>query len=331
MVEVIASSTLANGLLSDFRDTYNGVRNNQSDGRLAIVMDTKSASNRQHEYAYYKAAPHPRLWIRGEPIPVDAMSSVRFTAIVRNWGLRIPWHEDDKNDDQIQALFASAQGGGENFGLLQERFFFDLITGNTTTLPAIPNAPDGAALYSATDGSGAARFGATGGNIVSGAVITSTGSILANYYTAIARFQLFEDGKDQPLFPAERLSMGTLVLHSVADLKIFEESFKQLRQGVLMASDAAATPSNIILDSSRNVDLWASPRLATGDWYIFMKNPPVRPTFLLERMAIRERTALSDNNNSDHARTYNEEYAQWDSREGAGIALPYATIKCDVA
>ena len=58
-----------------------------------------------------------------------------------------------------------------------------------------------------------------------------------------------------------------------------------------------------------------------------MKNPPVRPTFLLQRMSLRERTALSDGNNSDHARTYNEEYVQWDSREGAGIALPYSTIK----
>lgn len=329
MVEVIASSTLANGLLADFRGTYDNIRNNQSDGRLAIVMDTKSARNRQHEYAYYKAAPHPRLWVRGEPIPVDAMSSVRFTAIVRNWGLRIPWHEDDKNDDQIQSLFASAQGGGENFGLLPERFFFDLIQGTTTTLPAVPTAPDGAAMYSATDGGGGDRFGATGGNLVTGTGVATTSTIQADYYSAISRFMQFQDGKGQPLFPAERLSMGTLIIHSVADLKVFEEAFVQLRQGVVLGTDAGTTPSNVIIDSSRDVQLWASPRLATGDWYVFMKKPPVRPTFLLERMPLRERTALSDNNNSDHARTYNEEYVQWDSREGAGIALPYSTIKVD--
>ena len=331
-MNVLASNLLINGLRQEFTDTYLGIRNRQSDSRLATVMDLGlGATNRYHDFAYLEAGPHVELWPRGDAIPQDGMDSVKFTATVHNWGRRVQWHADDRADDQTQSLMDGARMAGESFALLPERNFFDLLTATANTLPGIPLAPDGSAMFATThttgSGAGAARFGATNGNLLTGSGITATTTIIADYYAAIEQFLLYQDGKGQPLLSPETVSAGVLIIHAAADLAIFEEAFKQVRQGRVMGTDAGVTPSNIIIDSNRNVDLWATPRLATGDWYIFLKNPPKKATFRLERQSVQEESSLRGDNNGDHTRTTGQEYIQWHAREGAGIALPYGAIK----
>jgi len=327
MVEVIASQVLANGLRTEFADTYSKIRNRQADSRLARVMDLGlTATNRRHEFAYFNAAPHVEFWKRGESIPTDAMDSVQFVAVVHEWARRIPWSKWDRKDDQTQSLMDVARMTGESAGLLPERFFFDLLTGTAGTLPAVPNAPDGAAFFATTAG-GAARFGATGGNLLTGTGIATSAAILADYYSAVEQFLLFQDGKGQPLLSPEAIAAGTLIIHAAADLEAFETAFLQLRQGRVLGTDAGVTPSNIIVDSSRNVQLWGSPRIATGDWFIFLLSSPKLPTFLLNREGLQEFTSLEGDNNSDHTRTTGQEYIQWELRQGAGIALPYGAIQ----
>ena len=65
------------------------------------------------------------------------------------------------------------------------------------------------------------------------------------------------------------------------------------------------------------MQLWGTPRLATGDWYGFLINAPKKQTFLLKRQEVKE--VMSTMENSDRARATGEEGIQWDAREGAGI------------
>lgn len=324
MTEIITTPTLVNGLRSDFIDTYQGIRNRQKDSRLALVMGEITATNRKQDFAYFEKAGHVRLWRRGEPIPKEAHGSIGFSAYVHNWGMGVDWHKDDLQDDQTQSLMQSAKEAGESFGLLPERLFFDLLTGTATNLPAIPLAPDGAAFF-ATTANGAARFGATNGNLLGGAGVASVSAVLTDYYKAIIQFGAFQDGKGQPLFSPETIGQGVLIIHANADTQVMEEAFLQRRQGIVKGTDAGTTPTNIIQDASRNVQLWASPRIATGDWYVFLLGAPKKPTFLLKRQEVQEHVSTMDN--SDHARKTGQEGIQWDSREGAGIALPYGAIK----
>ena len=333
MSTVIASSTLANGLLNNFNDTYSVIRNRQADGRLSQVMDLSgvNATNRHHEFAYFTSAPHMGYWRRGESIPRDAMDSVDFQAVVYEWGLQIPWLKWDRDDDQTGSLMDVAKGGGQSAGLLPERYFFDLLVGTPTTLPAVPTAPDGAAFFATTAG-GVARFGASSGNLLTGTGVASTATILADYYSGIQQFMLFQDTKGQPMLSPEMVASGVLIIHSVADLDVFEAAFLQKRQGVLgpdNTTDAVTSVqvSNVVQDASRNVQLWASPRIATGDWYMFLLNPPKKPTFLLNREGLQEQMSLMSDNNSDRTRNTAEESVQWYLREGAGIALPYGALK----
>jgi hypothetical protein len=327
MSTVIASQVLANGLRTEFADTYSAIQNRQADSRLSLVMDLSiGATNREHEFAYFEAAPHMAQWTRGSSIPEDAFDSVSFTTPVYTWGRRIKWHKEDRKDDQTQSLMDIARMAGQSAALLPERFFFDLLTGGTNTLPAVPNAPDGAAFFATTAG-GAARFGVTDGNLLTGNGIASVSSIRTDYYNAIEQFKQMQDGKGQPLLSDEVIDSGVVCVHSAADTEAMEEAFLQRRQGEVLGTDAGTTPSNLVQDASRNVTLWGSQRLATGDWYVFLRNPAKRATFTLDREGIQEYSSLEDDNNSDHTRNTGEEYVQWERRAGAGIALPYSAIK----
>ena len=329
MTSVIASQVLANGLRTEFSDTYLAIQNRQADSRLALVMDLGiGATNRVHEFAYFEAAPHMEQWVRGTTIPTDAFGSVQFSVPVYTWGRRVPWHADDKDDDQTQSLYDMARMAGSSAALLPERMFFDLISSSTGTLPAVPTAPDGAAFFATTDGGGGNRFGVSSGNLLTGTGVGSVSAIRTDYYNAIEQWKQYQDGKGQPLLADEAIDSGVIIVHSAADTEAMEETFLQRRQGEVYGSNtAAAKPTNLVQGASRNVTLWGSQRLATGDWYMFLKNPPKKATFLLDRQGVQEESSLRGENNGDHTRNTGEEYVQWHRRAGAGIALPFGAIK----
>lgn len=319
---VLTANVLVNGLRSEFTDTYTKVRNRVADSRIGQVMDMSiNVDNRTKEFAYFEAGPHAEFWRRGDPIPTDAMGSVRFTATVHNWGRKVQWHRDDRMDDQTQSLMDAARMAGESFGLLPERMFFDLIQGTTTTLPAVPTAPDGGAMFATTVG-GANRFGASSGNLLTGTGVSSVSTVQADYYSAIQQFMLFQDGKGQPLLSPETIAAGVIIMMAPANLRIFEQSFLQK----LNQASSAAT-SNVVQDASRNVELFPAPRITGNSWYVFLKNPPKKSTFMVTRQDVVEQTSFQGDNNSDQVRTVLQESIQWDSRVGAGIALPYGAIK----
>ena len=331
------SATIVEGMRNDFADTYSVIQNRQSDSRLSIVMDMDlQATYRYHIFGQRNAMPHIGFWQRGDTIPIQVTDSIQWRAIVHEWGLRIPWSKFDREDEQLGTLMDDVRQGGESAALLEERMFFNLLTNTTTDLPVVPNAPDGQAFFSTTsDGASAARFGATNGNLLTGTTVTTVHDVQFDYYAAIEQFGLFQDGQGQPLFRPEIIAGGTLIIHAMADTQIFEQSFLQVRQGIGMDAAgarggtviAASADTNLVQDASRNVQLWGTPRLATGDWYIFLLNSPKKPTFSLDRKGRLELAALEGDNNSDTLRDTGVESLQWERRVGAGIATPYGAIK----
>lgn len=324
---VQSAATLVNGLRNDFADTYSAIQNRQVNAALALVMDTGiGATNRYHDFAYYNAAPHVELWRRGEPIPTDAFGSTSFRGTVHNWARRVDWHENDRADDQTQKLSDQARDAGRSWGLLYERMFFDLLLGTTDCLPAIPLAPDGAAFFATTAG-GANRFGASSGNLLSGSGVASASAIQTDYYNAIEQTKAYQDGKGQPLLDNDTTDGPVLIIHGSGNTQAFEEAFLQKRQGVVKGTDAGTTPTNIIQDASRNVKLWGTSRISDNDWFAIFLNAPKKPTFGMERKAVIEQSSYEGDNNSDRTRDTGMEYIQWQSRHGAGIALPFGAIK----
>jgi len=324
-MRVNSSQTLANGLRTEFWDTYASVKNRVADSRLSTVMNLSvGATNREHDFAYYESAPHFDLWKRGDEIKSKGMDSVSFNVPVYEWGRRVPWLKWDRDDDQTDSLMDVARQAGESAALLPERFFFDLIQNNTGLLPSIPTAPDGAAMFATTAG-GAARFGATNGNLLTGGGVTAA-AILTDFYDAIVQFMNFQDTEGQPLIGDQVLQQPFVICHPVELTEAMETAFLQKQQ--LGDGTAGGAKSNIVADTAKRVTLWPSPRLSdANDWYIFLGAPPKEATFFLDREGVQEETALMEDNNSDLTRRTAEESIQWWSRSGAGISLPYAAIK----
>ena len=327
---VVAASTLTAGIRADFANAYKSSYE-ASKSRLAGVMDLGLPSDKLTElFAYFESAPYPRLWKRGDAISSDEFGSVGFNVTNRDWGIRIGWHENDREDDQTRSLMDQAREAGRNFGTLPERIFFQILLNSTDNnlLPAVPLAPDGAAFFSTTSGAGSARFGITNGNLLTGSAVASSAAIRNDFFSAIEQLRGFQDTQGQPLWNDNILDGGFTVVYGVHNDQVFREAFQQGRTiaGALTSTSNAAV-TNIIMESGLNVDLWSTQRIPSGndDWYVFAKDAPHKPVFQMVRRPLRE--SFGNMDNSDSARETKIEHVQWDSREGYGLMLPYQSIQ----
>ena len=326
MTTIQANETIQNGLQSTFVDTYMAIENRVQETHLPLVMDLGfKAKNRVHEFAYFNSAPHMSYWRRGDTVPVDVMDSVGFTAVAHTYAKRIPWHKEDRKDDQTQSLFEAARYVGRSAAMLPTDFLADALNDAANTLPSIPLAPDGAALFSATTPDGEDRFGVSGGNLVAGGagLWNSTAATISAVYEGIERFKGMTDTKGKPLWTDDILDQGFVVIYPHGRTQEIEEAFMQRRQG----SAAGGAPSNIFMDASRDFTLWGTQRISTDHMYIFLKGSPKKPFFTMDREDLLELDSLEGSNNGDHTRTTGEEYIQFERRIGLGVALPYGVCE----
>lgn len=329
---ILAGNLLTAGLRADFWDTYH-TETPVVEADLADVVNQNIPSDKIEEfYAYLESSPYPARWDRGAGIPTKAMRSVGFSVVNFDWARRVPWHVNDRNDDQTKSLFEMAQGAGRNWASLDERLFFQVITGaaDIELLPSIPLAPDGVALYSTVAG-GSARFGKTSGNLLTGSTVDSAQDIKTDYYQMLQQFKGFQDTEGQPLWNSRILDQGVIVYFNSDNWEVYQEAFIRARtvevvQNVAGTENvAAAAPTNVIMASGITVKLRPTQRITDDSAYYFMIGSPKKAVFTQEREPVFETVATWEN--SDHTRNTQEEYIQWKSRKGVGVGVPYQTIK----
>lgn len=336
MPQVIASNATnatARGMRTAFVNTYESMYKASQD-RLGQFVDMGLPSDKLQEvYGYPNAAPHPSRWVKGQGIPESAFDFVQYTVTNFDWGLKIPFHANDVDDDQTRSLLQMARQGGMNFGLLHERIIFQLLTSATDPLllPAIPNGPDGAAIFSTTNGAGGNRFGVANGNLLTGTGVATAAAIRTDYFSALSQFRQFQDGQGQPLFPSEMIDQGVLIIAGAANEQVFRQAFEQgitaqILQNVAAAENVGiAGVSNVILDAGLKTRIWLTSRITDNDWTIILTGIPVKPFGVQVRQELRE--AFYDMSNSDRSRAMKEFALQWDARFGYAVNLPYAMIR----
>lgn len=318
---ISAAEVLVRGLRTEFTETYARAVKRHEPG-LTRVMDLSVPSNKLSEvYGYFETVPHWGRWQRGEEIPRAGMRARNFMVVNYDWGIAIDWHEDDEQDDQSLSLVNRVREAADDASLLAERVFFQILTGgaDAALLPTIPNAPDGAALFSALAG-GVNRFGVSGGNTVGSSGVSATAQIQEDFFTAYGQFRRFQDTAGQPLWPAELINRGVLVIYGSQNEQVFRQAFQQL-----FVQGTNAAPSNIVLDSNTNVALWSTPRITTNAWYVCLTNARTKAIFQQTRQPPRDN--MEDMLNSDFARRTKIKSMQWDARYGFGVSLPYQIIQ----
>ena len=327
---VNATQLLTPGLRANFKQTYEQMYK-ASRGRLSGAMDFITSDKLFEIYGYYQASPNPSRWDRGSIITSKAFKSVQYKTYNKDWGLRIPWHENDEEDDQIDGLLQRAREGGQKFALLDERIFFQLIQSGTDAelLKQIPTAPDGAALYATTAG-GANRFGVSSGNLLTGDSSPTGQDLRDSIFEAVAQWVQMLDTESQPLIDPAVIDQGIVVYYSPTInqevARAFQQAFPIEVDGTAGSANAAAAPSNVIHDAGLKIDLRQTVRVTTNDLYCFLPGINLRPVFKQTRRPLRAVGPITMDN-SDSMRDTKNRYMQWDERAGYGFNLPYATIK----
>ena len=319
---VIAGPALARGLKNTFDNTwmrrYDGLQS-----RLGRVMEMGIQSTLITElYGYFETAPYPRFRKYGDAVESKPFRARTYEVENFSWDISIQWKQEDRIFDQLRGLERMARQAGENFATLPERIFFQIIRGasDPLLLPVIPGAPDGASIYSATDGSGSARFGVTGGNIVTGSGVATPDAVRSDFFDGLERFSQFQDPEGQPALDAGVIDGPVMIFFNVANWKVFAEAFVQ---GFTLQGGAAVT--NVVLDSGVSVTLVPTQRLTDNDWYMFLENAD--PKSIFEQVAKPLTEVVQVEENSDISRRTKEEAIFWNTLRGYGVNLPLGTVQ----
>lgn len=312
-------SLFAAGLHSDFEATYHQEFDNVLKG-LGDIMDlSRSTTLRTTTYGYRDTAPYPRRRDQGDPPFIEGMESTAYSATVYDFNTTVSWHRNDRMDNQVGDIVRDAQMAGAHFATIPNDFSFELMTASADLLPAIPTAPDGAAMYATTNGAGAARFGVTDGNLYTGTGTTGA-QIRADTFGAIERMSTFQNTKGKPYFRPSIQAVRYVIVFGAALQGEFIEAFQaDIVQGSSAGISNTLKAGNLIFDFRPTADIMDS------DYFIFRTDVPVKPMFLLTREDVR--STMSTEDNSDEARRTGNEAIQFDARLTAGLNLPISTIK----
>lgn len=322
----IPGITATANLLADIKTNFMGAYDIKTSGLLQAVLDCVQQvpmERRQDRFFYYKTISQPERIEYNEEVTFGKVDQESWLINAYKYGKAISWSEDDEKDDLTKSLPARAKQLGEAMKYLPVRIFFQILQAatNPLLLGTVPSAPDGVALYSATDGTGAARFGATGGNLVTGTGVTSA-DIRDDFFSALERFAAFlhTDG-DTPLLSEDDFQ-DVVIFHPVGMLQQFKEAF--FRTQVANGS-SVFEGSNIIMESGFSIRCFATPYLTdANDWYMFLPKVPQSVIFgQREGLQTRE---FNSSNSAQLATKFKSFFMAWE-RQGWTPNLPYGTMK----
>ena len=255
--------------------------------------------------------------------------AVQFSLINRDFGLEVEWHGNDEDDNQNSTgIRTRAADTGRNFAFNRTDAFFDMQLGTTNFIPAVPNAPDGAAVFATTAG-GSARFGATNGNL-----LTSTGNnsfssatvLRADLWTAIEQFRLFQNTQGKPLFSNRVLNGGFILYYGAANEDVFSEAYLQNpTAAALTTATSNAGVENSLFSANKRIEGRPVQQITDNDAFLFLRDAPFKPFFHQLREAPTEQP-FDESNSKQSARSRLRSMI-WHERSSYAPFLTYGVIK----
>ena len=321
MVQSLSASTFAGGIVDAMMGTYDDLVTYQQSSNLSLLMELAVPTDkRRTDYGFWDTPPGLGHWEQGSTVPRGSSRSTSFSVVVSDWGRAIEWHENDRNDDQLAGLLPSAMRSGQSAAYLPEEFAMDALTQTASILPSIPLAPDGGALFAAAIG-GVARFGVSGGNIVTGTGVASEDTILADFYSVRTRFARMVH-RGSRLVPDALINGGMLIIAGSHLEGILQKTFLNSR---IAQGAAGATPDNVVKSAGHKVTIWTHPRITGNSWYVALTAATQKVLFEVERMPLRETILTIDQNPA--AAVDGIEQVVFKKRAGLGMNLPITLMQ----
>lgn len=316
----------ARGLRATFRDTYTGWQQ-KLDPRVGLIMDLGLPSDKLTEiYGYPESPPYLSRQPKGQGVAHKTFGSKTYEVTNHPFSLAIDWYREAELTDQLGGLFDRVKGAARNAAYLPEQIFWQMLLGatNTDLLPSVPTAPDGAAIFATTAG-GAARFGATDGNLLSGSGVSTSAAVRSDFWRAISQFELFQDTAGEPLLRDDVYAQPIIVIHGSAKKEVMAEAFRQEITLKVGGTDAGAGVSNTVVAAFQSVQLWSTQKITDDDWFVYLQGAPVKP--FMEQVLAPYVDNTADFENSDVSREYAKRAWYLWGMSGYGANLPYSLIK----
>lgn len=287
-----------------------------------LIHSLKTTNIRNVSYAFKESLPFVKLWAQGMPRKYQSFQDRIITMNKVPYEMTLSWDEYDERDDQLGDMKPHIQSAVDRFGMLPDVLIAEYINGSASYNPSLSLCYDGAPLYSATDGDGNARLGATGGNIVTGSGL-NTAAIIHDLAVVQQRLLSFVDPTaGMPIFSPEDVDYKNMVCIIPKTLneifqKASESTFIKLDQGTntaegnYMAGKFAYKTNQYLTDVSN----WHV-ALKHNFWKAFCQRPPDK----IENI-------IADASNSDRARETKENAIFMDMRTKIGPLFPGVLIE----
>lgn len=321
-------------LLQDTSNQFMGAYDMENSKLYDTVMkciSTVAMDSRQHRFFYYKSIPLPEYIPYNADVSFGTRETASFLINARKYGRALAWSEDDQEDDQTKSIAKEGADFGATMKNLPVRIFFQMIQGvaNSALLGAaasIPDSPDGVDIFSATDGSGAARFGATGGNIISKTGVSGA-AITDDFLSGMARVRSFlhtdgAAGIGTPLLSPDEMD-EVVIFYPTAMVPGMAEAFIRTR---VANSSSVFEGSNVIQESGYTIRLEPTSYLtSTTEWYMFFPKVKTKAIVMGTRGGLHTRM-FNSANSAELAISFKSFFMAWE-RQGYASNIPFAALK----
>jgi hypothetical protein len=265
---------------------------------------------REATYAFKESLPFPNLWPYGMPRQYQTFKDKAITMAVVPYELTIPWSVWDERDDQLGDIRSHVQMAVERFLQLPDVLFAEYLNAAASLNPSLYNCYDGAALFSSVDGNGDARYGVTGGNIITGSGLTAAGLITDLAQVQERALKMVDPTASKPLFAADDVKFNAMfvigppeanaVLQKVSNAEMIWQTGQAITSETNWLKGTFQWDLNSYLTTSKSL-------------YVIVQHPFWKPVIF--RGPEQVESIIADMTNSDRSREVNENVA-------------YASIRC---
>lgn len=329
---IAQQENLVGFMLGNFQKAYDQEAVAESE-TLGLIMDEWPSERRTETYGYNETSPYMKRWARDQDREMDAFKSVKWTTEAVDWSVGVQWHDNDAQDNQLHDTETKASEAGANTKALDiEVTSKQLLEGGTDLdlLESIPTAPDGAAIF-ATTANGAARFGVTDGNSLTGTGVTAS-AIEDDIFRVLQQFAAMKNTKNKPLWAQRIIEQGLLLIYPTGLMKAMAQALERITGYDVIENQAGTenvatgTKSNVFKDAGIKIKAWRNPWLSdANDWYAYLMGSARKPFYKQVRQPLRHH--VQDFSNSDDTRKRKTRGVMWDARYGYGVGPVYSLMK----
>lgn len=322
MAIISIQNSLQQRVFRDLQDTWK--ENYVVYEKLNSIFARQLVDNnvRKASYAWKESIPFPRFWPMDSKRAHQTFQDRLLEVSVYPYELTIDVRRYDIADDQLADAKSFISAGVKRFLQIPQKLYAEHLNGVADLNPeGLRTAYDGSGTFATVDGAGAARFGATGGNIVTGTGTTQ--SAFSNDIFAVQqRFLDLQDPAGEILYGPEDVSYDKMCVVVPPELN---EVAQRVSESEYLRVDATNTVSESnILKGTFEVKI---NNLLTdaSDWFVILRHSYWKPFVVRQSKDIR--SIWADATNSDAARERNIETAYMDLRTGIGLWAPFTIIK----